>query len=615
MAQKTFMDPHDVPTIPGTEGWEKLYPYQYQFSNDDPERAHFESSQIWYYDGLHYPEPHFPFDIMWDEAWSLALSQYNTRHIMIPPAMGIDHRIVNGYVYITPVGIADPEVIQKRIPLFMERAGYYYKNWDKLYVNWEKKVKALIGELEAVNFTDLPEIEDISVITEGKGVGSGYLLLKKYDDFINMGLLNWQYHFEFLNLGYAAYVTFINTCNQIFPGVPIATLTKMVSGIDVVMYRPDAELIRLARLALDTGIDQLLLKPLKSAELMNELATIPAGKEWLAQLEKSRYPWFHISTGTGWYHHHISWNDNLDIPFDAIKMHINSIKEGKEVGRPTEKLIKERDNIVDEYRKLIKTDDDREAFEQVLGVARTVFPYVEDHLFYIEHWFHSIFWGKVRQIGQILQNAGFIENANEDIWFMRRDEIKQALWDYSTAWATGVKARGPSYWPKQIAWRKGVYEKFKEWSPPPALGVPPDVVTEPFTIVLWGVTTDVLSEWLKGDDAGAEQNILKGSPGSSGVVTGRARVLKNVEELADLKEGEILVATTTSPSWAPAFVKIAGAITDVGGPMCHAAIVCREYGLPTVVGTGKGTRLIKTGDLIKLDGDSGIVEILERATK
>jgi pyruvate,water dikinase len=499
----------------------------------------------------------------------------------------------------------------------MERAGYYYQNWDKLYENWVKKVTALIAELEAVNFTDLPEMEDISVITEGKGVGSGYALLKKYDDLINMGLLNWQYHFEFLNLGYAAYVTYINTCNQIFPGVPIATLTKMVSGIDVVMYRPDAELIRLAKLALDTGIEELILKPLKSAELMAELAKIPAGQQWLAELEKARYPWFHISTGTGWFHHHISWNDNLDIPFDAIRMHINSIKQGKEVGRPTEKLIKERDRIVAEYRKLIKTDDDREAFEQVLGVARTVFPYVEDHLFYIEHWFHSLFWGKIRQIGQILQNAGFVEDANEDIWFLRRDEIKQALWDYSTAWATGVKARGPSYWPKEIVKRKAIYEKFKEWIPPPALGVPPDVVTEPFTIVLWGVTTDVLSEWLKlkGEGTEGEQNILKGSPGSSGVVEGRARVLKNVGELADLKEGEILVATTTSPSWAPAFVRIAGAVTDVGGPMCHAAIVCREYGLPTVVGTGKGTRLIKTGDLIRLDGDTGIVEILERVNK
>ena len=109
---KTFMDPHDVPKIPGTEGWEKLYPYQYIFSKEDPERAAFESSQIWFYDGLHYPEPHYPFDLIWDEAWSLALSQYNTRHYIIPPALGIDHRIVNGYVYISPVGVPDPEEIR-----------------------------------------------------------------------------------------------------------------------------------------------------------------------------------------------------------------------------------------------------------------------------------------------------------------------------------------------------------------------------------------------------------------------------------------------------------------------------------------------------------------------
>jgi pyruvate,water dikinase len=60
-------------------------------------------------------------------------------------------------------------------------------------------------------------------------------------------------------------------------------------------------------------------------------------------------------------------------------------------------------------------------------------------------------------------------------------------------------------------------------------------------------------------------------------------------------------------------VKIAGCVTDVGGPMCHAAIVCREYGLPTVVGTGKGTHVIKTGDLIRIEGDTGIVTILQRA--
>ncbi len=90
----------------------KMYPYQYHFTKDDAEAA-YESSQIWYYDGLHYPEPHYPFDLIWDEAWYLALSQYNTRHWLIPPAMGIDHRIVNGYVYISPVAVANPDDIPR----------------------------------------------------------------------------------------------------------------------------------------------------------------------------------------------------------------------------------------------------------------------------------------------------------------------------------------------------------------------------------------------------------------------------------------------------------------------------------------------------------------------
>ncbi len=614
MASK-FINPHDIPTIPGTEGWERMYPYHYQFSKDDPVRAAHESSQLWYYDGLHYPEPHCPFDLIWDEAWFLALSQNNTRTFLVPPALGIDHRIVNGRVYITPIGISDPEEIQRRIPIFMKRAGYYYENWDSLYENWKVKVNKLLDEIKALSFKPLPDMEDESVVFENKGTGSGYYLLTQYDRLIHMGILIWQYHFEFLNLGYAAYVTFINTANMIFPDIPISTLTKMVSGIDVVMYRPDAELIRLAKLGIELGLEGLLLKPMNAADVMTEMEKSAEGKKWLEELEKARYPWFYISTGTGWYHHHISWNDNLNIPFESLRMHIKSLKAGKEVGRPTAKLIAERDRIIEEYRSLIQTEEDREAFEQTLAISQKVFPYVEDHLFYVEHWFHSLFWNKVREVSDILKDADFIKD-REDIWYLKRGEIREALWDYVTAWATGVRPRGPSYWPKEIEWRKGVLEKFKEWTPPPALGVPPEVVTEPFSIVLWGVTTSVLKQWLKGveDAAGkGERTELIGSPGSTGIVVGKARVIKRVEELALLEEGEILVATTTSPSWAPAFSRIGGAVTDVGGAMCHAAIVCREYGLPTVVGTGTGTSFIKTGDLIRIDGDEGTVTILERA--
>ena len=71
---KSFLNPHEIETIPGTEGWERMYPYQYQFVTDDPERKKYEEETFWFYDGLHYPEPLYPFDTIWDEAWYLALS-------------------------------------------------------------------------------------------------------------------------------------------------------------------------------------------------------------------------------------------------------------------------------------------------------------------------------------------------------------------------------------------------------------------------------------------------------------------------------------------------------------------------------------------------------------
>lgn len=609
---KKFLDPHEVKPIEGTDGWEEMYPFYYQFSKTDKERMDYESNQLWYYDGLHYPEPHYPFDLIWDEAWFLALSQYNTRIFMVPPAKGIDHRIVNGYVYITPIGISDPKEIESRIPLFMKRAGYYYKNWDKIYDKWVIKTKELIAELENISFSDLPEMENEDIVFGSTGISSGYDLCVKYDKLINMGFKVWQYHFEMLNLGYAAYVTFINTANGIFPDIPMHNLTKMVSGIDTVMYRPDAELIKLAKLAIELGIDSVIASHKNFDALTEDLKKSNKGAEWLDAFEKARYPWFYISTGTGWYHHHISWNDNLDIPLSSINMHIKALKEGKDPSRPTDKLIVERDKMTEKYLSLIKDENQKTAFTEALNTARTVFPYVENHLFYVEHWFHSVFWRKVRELSKVIVKNGIINDV-EDIWYLNRFEVKSLIDDLVRAWATGIIPAGRTYWPEKIKRRKVIMKKFQEWTPPPALGTPPEIVNEPFTIVLWGVTTGVLKKWLQAIEGSASGTVteLQGSPGSIGIVEGKARVVRTVEQLDQLEKGEIMVAPTTSPSWTPAFTKISGAVTDVGGPMCHAAIVCREYGLPTVVGTGNATSVIHTGDLIKIDGNTGVVTILK----
>lgn len=609
MGKRKFPVPHEVETIPGTEGWERMYPYQYQFVTDDPEREQYEKESFWFYDGLHYPEPLYPFDMIWDEAWYLSLSQFSHRIFSIPPVMGVDHRMKNGYIYISPVAVTDPKEIEGRVAHFMERAGYYYENWNELEAKWEEKMKKTIAELEAVEIAPLPDLEDISIVTEGIGESSGYQLLKNYDAVIDLGIRCWQYHFEFLNLGYAAYVTFMGHCQKIWPDIPLQRITQMISGIEVIMYRPDEELRNLARKAVELKIVDTLKSSASFSEVKSSLEQMKAGKQWLEALEKVRYPWFHVSTGTGWFHHDRSWNDDLDVPLNSICTYAEKLLAGKSIDRPIEAVRAERDRITSEYRALIDNDEDLAGFDQLLATAKTVFPYVENHLFYVEHWFHSIFWNKIRDVGAIMKDHGFIDDI-EDIWLLKRSEIKDALWDLVTAWATGVKPRGPKVWPPEIEWRKGVMEKFKQWSPPPALGPPPEVIQEPFTIVLWGVTNESLANWAELSEADGDVRIIKGFAGSPGTVEGKARVCRTVKEIGELQEGEILVAPTTSPSWAPAFVKIRACVTDVGGVMSHAAIVCREYGVPAIVGTGSATKIIKSGQMIRVNGSTGEVELL-----
>ncbi len=127
------------------------------------------------------------------------------------------------------------------------------------------------------------------------------------------------------------------------------------------------------------------------------------------------------------------------------------------------------------------------------------------------------------------------------------------------------------------------------------------------TVMLWGVTTERVREWARQQKGGTE---LTGAAASPGVVEGPARVVRSFSEIADVRDGEILVCGSTSPAWAPIFTKIRATVTDVGGVMSHAAIVCREYGLPAVVGTGRATSEIRTGEPIRVDGSAGVVTLL-----
>src|SRR5215469_4603988 len=147
--QRRFSDPFSVPAPEGAEGWERLYPYYYLFSED---RRDTEEEQFWFWDGMHNPEPVYPFDTIMPESWWVFLNLYLTRVWMVPPSLGIDQRILNGYLYVSPTTISDPAVIEARVGPFLERAGDYYANWDEIYDNWVKKAEDCIARLRAIEF-------------------------------------------------------------------------------------------------------------------------------------------------------------------------------------------------------------------------------------------------------------------------------------------------------------------------------------------------------------------------------------------------------------------------------------------------------------------------------
>jgi pyruvate,water dikinase len=110
-----------------------------------------------------------------------------------------------------------------------------------------------------------------------------------------------------------------------------------------------------------------------------------------------------------------------------------------------------------------------------------------------------------------------------------------------------------------------------------------------------------------GEPVRAHGRTIAGTPGSPGRVTAVARVITGPEDFAALGPGEILVAPATTPAWTPLFHRAAAVVTDVGGPLSHGSIVAREFRIPAVLGTESATRRVRSGDVITVDGDLGVV--------
>ena len=301
----------------------------------------------------------------------------------------------------------------------------------RLYDDWMVKIKGVIAELEAVHFEALPHREDMAVLTEGRGIGSGQLMLIEYDKLVQLTSKLWAHHFEFLNLGYAAYLDFFGFCKQalaVDPRPGDRQDGRRHRG-GPVPARRGAQEARPAR-----G------RPRHRRPDQQRRRGHPDGdgrrrrrQEVGRRLGERSRPVVQLLLGLGLLPLRPGVGRLPGHPHELHRVLRRGARPRREPGPPDRG--RRRGRARPHRRGVLRADRrrrDRATFEGKLGLARTVFPYVENHNFYVEHWGMSQVWGKMRQLGQVLTDAGFFAQA-DDIFLLRRTRCRRRSSTTSTA--------------------------------------------------------------------------------------------------------------------------------------------------------------------------------------
>jgi phosphohistidine swiveling domain-containing protein len=224
----------------------------------------------------------------------------------------------------------------------------------------------------------------------------------------------------------------------------------------------------------------------------------------------------------------------------------------------------------------------RQRFDSLLEVAQRYATMREEQA----RWF-TLGWPLLRRavlrLGEGVHTSGALEHP-EDVFFLNRREVEQPV--------TGL--------------RETVRSRRHEWRRQRRLIAPLELGHAP------GLLKSLLSSAEPGERrTGVSADLLVGQGASPGRARGRARIVNNVADFDAFQQGEVLVARATAPAWTPLFDRAAAVVTDGGTLAAHASLVAREYGIPAVVGTGDASRRLKTGQLVTVDGTTGIVGIVQ----
>jgi len=514
--------------------------------------------------------------------WYYHAFRYAPETLSLPTTHGWDSRFINGYPYITTIKTTEVEAKQRE-PIFRERIKPFIEDFDGI---WEKKKAELMKMYkEAKESRGLRAWEDIRKL-------SNIDLLSFFLDFaFIMNRQEAETHMIMMTASSYINGLFQQMWHEIFgTEAPIdPTFNKLMAGFESQDVKVVRELWRLGRRAIELGLKETF-KIEDNEQVILELTKNKEGEKWLKEYKEFllEHGWrcerMHAYDTPAW----------IEKPSQAIKQ-VKMLMD-KEVFP----MDAEKDRVMEERKRTEKEvlakvpEGQRDAFRVLMGAAQKSGYWSEDHTYFCDLYIGAIGRWIVTEYGRRFAEAGCMDRP-EDIHFLHPNEIRKA------AIPMGKVNLRP-----YVERRKKAWEESLKIDPPPFYGDISQAQSVLKSDPTLSVSTQIpiVREELKAD--------LYGAAAAPGVVEGVARVIMGADRLSELQPGEILVAPGTSTAWTVAFSVIKGLITDGGGALSHPVIMARENGIPCVAGCLEATSKIKTGQRVRVDGDRGVVYILDK---
>jgi phosphohistidine swiveling domain-containing protein len=400
----------------------------------------------------------------------------------------------------------------------------------------------------------------------------------------------WELHFEIVFPAYVAVSEFAELYRDLFDGGQFDAY-RLLRGFPTRTFEVGCDLWRLSRIARRSPEVTEILAREAAADIPAALTRSEAGRKLLAELDVHLDAFGHRTSTWG-----LSTPSFVEDPAPVLKVlkdyatQPDSASPGHELDRQT----RDREAAVAEARERLRGYPAPVVaeFEAMLEIAQVGLRLTEDHGFYIDAYAVSLVRDLLAEMGRRLVADGVLDDP-EDVLMLTYDDLRVAALDLP-----GTDPR------TLVADRRAKLAEHAHVTPPPVLGTMPAGPPPESPLMR-------MARQFSGTPApSADPDVVNGSAGSPGRVTGVARVVRSLAEAAVVAPGEILVAEMTAPPWTPLFAVVAAVVTDTGGILSHSAVVAREYGIPAVVGAGDATLAISDGDVVEVDGDAGVVRIL-----